>query len=77
MTYSHQALTGFGLFFGPNAFFVGIVGHQGFPVSVSDLESIPPLPGVASTTRTKVVSESSRRNAPYPGVTAGDLLGAR
>jgi hypothetical protein len=40
-------------------------------------ESIPPLPGVSSTTRTKVVSESSRRNAPYPGVTAGDLLGAR
>jgi hypothetical protein len=49
----------FGPFFRDKAFFVGIVGHQGFPVSVSDLESIPPLPGVSSTTRTKVVSESA------------------
>jgi hypothetical protein len=31
------------------------------------------LCAVSSTTRTKVVSESA--NAPYPGVTAGDLLG--
>jgi hypothetical protein len=80
MTPTYPRHSGFGLFFGPESFSVGIVGHKGFPESVS-VPGIDPLalPGVSSTTRTKVVSEvlPSASIAPYPGVTAGDLLGAR
>jgi hypothetical protein len=34
MTPTYPRHSGFGLFFGPESFSVGIVGHQGFPVSV-------------------------------------------